>query len=144
MNEILSDKTYPSARLAEKERELFEQIHQTIVEQQLFLDPGFSRTKFIKIGLVNKNKVARMLQQYAGTNLNGYINGMRLEYAARLLREHPADPIKAIAANSGFNSVRTFYRLFSEKYGMSPVEYKEKLGNYRLPTGSCKSIVTMP
>ena len=127
MSEILSDKTYPSARLAEKERELFEQIHQTIVEQQLFLDPGFSRTKFIKIGLVNKNKVARMLQQYAGTNLNGYINGMRLEYAARLLREHPADPIKAIAANSGFNSVRTFYRLFSEKYGMSPVEYKEKL-----------------
>ena len=127
MSEILSDKTYPSARLAEKERELFEQIHQTIVEQQLFLDPGFSRTKFIKIGLVNKNKVARMLQQYAGTNLNGYINGMRLEYAVRLLREHPADPIKAIAANSGFNSVRTFYRLFSEKYGMSPVEYKEKL-----------------
>ena len=127
MSEILSDKTYPSARLAEKERELFEQIHQTIVEQQLFLDPGFSRTKFIKIGLVNKNKVARMLQQYAGTNLNGYINGMRLEYAARLLREHPADPIKAIAANSGFNSVRTFYRLFSGKYGMSPVEYKEKL-----------------
>ena len=127
MNEILSDKAYPSLQLAEKERELFEQIHQTIVEQQLFLDPGFSRTKFIKIGLVNKNKVARMLQQYAGTNLNGYINGMRLEYAARLLREHPADPIKAIAANSGFNSVRTFYRLFSEKYGMSPVEYKEKL-----------------
>jgi AraC-like DNA-binding protein len=127
MSEILSDKAYPSLQLAEKERELFEQIHQTIVEQQLFLDPGFSRTKFIKIGLVNKNKVARMLQQYAGTNLNGYINGMRLEYAARLLREHPADPIKAIAANSGFNSVRTFYRLFSEKYGMSPVEYKEKL-----------------
>ena len=127
MSEILSDKAYPSSQLVEKERELFEQIHQTIVEQQLFLDPGFSRTKFIKIGLVNKNKVARMLQQYAGTNLNGYINGMRLEYAARLLREHPADPIKAIAANSGFNSVRTFYRLFSEKYGMSPVEYKEKL-----------------
>lgn len=127
MSEILSDKAYPSSQLAEKERELFEQIHQTIVEQRLFLDPGFSRTKFIKIGLVNKNKVARMLQQYAGTNLNGYINGMRLEYAARLLREHPADPIKAIAANSGFNSVRTFYRLFSEKYGMSPVEYKEKL-----------------
>lgn len=127
MSEILSDKAYPSSQLAEKERELFEQIHQTIVEQQLFLDPGFSRTKFIKIGLVNKNKVARMLQQYAGTNLNGYINGMRLEYAARLLREHSADPIKAIAANSGFNSVRTFYRLFSEKYGMSPVEYKEKL-----------------
>ena len=127
MSEILSDKAYPSSQLAEKERELFEQIHQTIVEQQLFLDPGFSRTKFIKIGLVNKNKVARMLQQYAGTNLNGYINGMRLEYAARLLREHPADHIKAIAANSGFNSVRTFYRLFSDKYGMSPVEYKEKL-----------------
>ena len=127
MSEILSEKAYPSSQLAEKERELFEQIHQTIVEQQLFLDPGFSRTRFIKIGLVNKNKVARMLQQYAGTNLNGYINGMRLEYAARLLHEHPADPIKAIAANSGFNSVRTFYRLFSEKYGMSPVEYKEKL-----------------
>lgn len=127
MSEILFDKAYPSLQLAEKEKELFKQIHQIIVEQQLFLDPDFSRSKFIKIGLVNKNKVARMLKQYAGTNLTGYINGMRLEYAVQLLREHPADPIKAIAANSGFNSVRTFYRLFSEKYGMSPLEYKEKL-----------------
>lgn len=110
-----------------KEKELFEQIHQTIKTQQLFLDPNFSREKYIKLSLINKNKVGHLIQQYAGTNLNRYINEMRLEYAAKLMRENPESPIKAIAINSGFNNIRTFYRLFSAKYGVTPTEYKENL-----------------
>lgn len=109
------------------EKELFEHIHQTIVEQQMFLDPDFSREKFIRIGLINKNKVARLLRQYAGSNLNGYINRLRLEYACQLMREHPDAPIKAIALNSGFKQIRTFYRVFFDKYGVTPTEYKAEL-----------------
>ena len=110
-----------------KDKKLFERINRTIIEEQLFLDPEFSREKFIRLGLINKNKVAQLLQQYANTNLNGYINSLRLEYASKLIQTQPDIPIKAVAIDSGFNSSRTFYRLFQQKYGMTPVEYKESL-----------------
>ncbi len=110
-----------------KDKKLFERINRTIIEEQLFLDPEFSREKFIRLGLINKNKVAQLLQQYANTNLNGYINSLRLEYASKLIQTQPDIPIKAVAIDSGFNSSRTFYRLFQQKYGMTPAEYKESL-----------------
>ena len=110
-----------------KDKKLFERINRTIIEEQLFLDPEFSREKFIRLGLINKNKVAQLLQQYANTNLNGYINSLRLEYASQLIQTQPDIPIKAVAIDSGFNSSRTFYRLFQQKYGMTPAEYKESL-----------------
>lgn len=110
-----------------RDKELFERINQTIIEQQLFLDPEFSREKFIRLGLINKNKVGQLLQQYANTNLNGYINNLRLEYALELIRTQPDVPVKAVAIDSGFNNARTFYRLFQAKYGKTPAEYKDSL-----------------
>ena len=114
----------PRQFLEDRDRELFEKIHETIVKQQLFLNPFFSRTTIIKIGLINKNKVGRLFQKYAGTNMTNYINNLRLEYATKLMSEQPDAPIKAIAMDSGFNSIRTFYRLFQSKYGVSPTQYK--------------------
>ena len=112
----------------EREKELFEKIHKTIVEQHLFLNPFFSRDTFIRLGLINKNKVARLLKKYTGTNMHGYINGLRLEYAAKLLTEHPDAPMKAVAIDSGFINIRTFYRLFLSKYGATPTNYKKRHG----------------
>ena len=109
------------------DRLLFEQIHQSIVRDKLYLDPAFSRKTYIKLCLVNKNRVAKLVQRYAGTNLNGYINSIRLEYALRLMRENPDLPIKAVAFDSGFRCLRTFYRLFLKKYGVTPTKYKERL-----------------
>ena len=110
----------------QRDRELFERLHHTIVERQLFLDPNFSRDTFMELGLLNRNKAARLLKLYAGTNLSGYINALRLEYAEKLIQEHPELQIKVVALESGFSNVRTFYRLFWEKNGVTPSEYKEK------------------
>lgn len=114
-----------------REKELFERINRKIIEQRLFLDPNFSRETFMELGLMNRNKAARILKKYAGTNLSGYINSLRLEYAARLIQEHPDTQIKTVAIESGFSNVRTFYRLFLDKYGVTASEYKEKSCNCR-------------
>lgn len=109
------------------DRELFERIHRLIVGDKLFLDPAFSREHVIKLALINKNKVAKMFQQFAHTNFNGYVNALRLEYALALMHSQPEMPIKAVAYDAGFNSVRTFYRAFEKAYGKTPVEYKASL-----------------
>lgn len=33
--------------------------------------------------------------------------------------------IDSVAQQSGFTTIRTFQRLFKEKYGMTPVEFRE-------------------
>lgn len=110
----------------EREKELFDKTHQLIMDRKLFLDPKFSRETYLKLVGLNKNQVAKLLQKYAGTNLIRYINGMRLDYSLKLMEMHPEYPIKAISADSGFNNTRTFYRLFSARFGIAPSEYKRK------------------
>lgn len=112
---------------ATRDKELFEHIHQRIISEQLFLDPDFSREHIIRLGLINKNKVALLFRQFAHTNFNGYINTLRLEYALTMMREQPDVPIKAVAYDAGFNSIRTFYRAFEKAYGKTPAEYKDTL-----------------
>lgn len=121
----IDDKTcyYQQPTAEDNGKELFRRIHCVIMEQQLFLDPMFSRQTYMKLGLINKNKVAQLIHKYTGTNLNGYINSLRLDYAVKLMLAYPEAPMKAIAADSGFSNIRTFYRLFLSKYGMSPSEY---------------------
>ena len=76
-------------------------------------------------GAANRNKAAQLLREFAGTNLYGYINDMRLEYARELMHERPNAPVKAISADAGFSNIRTFYRLFLSKYGTTPTNYRK-------------------
>lgn len=65
-----------------------------------------------------------MLQQYAGLSFTDYINNLRLAYALELLSDSGNDTIELIAEKAGFGSSRTLYRLFRERYEMSPSDYK--------------------
>ncbi|MGG4047402.1 helix-turn-helix domain-containing protein [Paenibacillus favisporus] len=38
-----------------------------------------------------------------------------------------ADPVTEIAFDSGFNSLRSFYRVFKKEYGMTPNEFRRSL-----------------
>lgn len=65
-----------------------------------------------------------MIKENTGTNLNGYINELRLNHAIQLLKEHPEYTLRAIAEASGINSMPTFHNLFKSKTGMTPSEFK--------------------
>ncbi len=66
---------------------------------------------------------------FSGTfhrNFNQYLNSVRLDYACALLK-HTSQPITEILLNSGFESQRTFNRVFREFYHMSPREYRQNI-----------------
>jgi len=46
--------------------------------------------------------------------------------AAATLLEETRLPITQIAANIGFGGVDAFHRKFKEKYGLTPVRYRER------------------
>ena len=66
---------------------------------------------------------------FSGTfhqNFNKYLNGARLSYARSLLR-HTDQSVLDVSENSGFESLRTFNRVFREAERMSPREYRNRI-----------------
>ena len=111
----------------EADRRSFEELDLKIRNERLFLDPNFSRDILLQLTPVGKNRISSLLQTFTGENFNGYINSLRLEYSLSLLKKFNHYTIEAIAMDSGFNNVRTYQRLFRDKYGMTPAEYKKSL-----------------
>ena len=109
------------------DRRSFEELDLKIRNERLFLDPNFSRDILLQLTPVGKNRISSLLQTFTGENFNGYINSLRLEYSLSLLKKFNHYTIEAIAMDSGFNNVRTYQRLFRDKYGMTPAEYKKSL-----------------
>lgn len=76
---------------------------------------------------ISKNVFAQLIRTSNGTNFNGYINNKRLDHSISLLKDYNSYTIEAVAADSGFNNIRSFYRIFRDKFGMTPSEYRDTL-----------------
>ncbi|MGM9749288.1 MAG: helix-turn-helix transcriptional regulator, partial [Candidatus Cryptobacteroides sp.] len=69
------------------------------------------------------NLFASVFKDNTGTTFTRYINNLRLEYSVVLMKEKPHYTINAIASECGFPNPSTFYRLFFERFSMTPSEY---------------------
>ena len=108
-----------------QERKKFARMNRDIVEKKLFLDPALTRTLLLEKYNIPRNNFSPMFQKYTGTSYSKYINNLRLEEAAKMLKEQPNYTVESIAMDCGIPSVATLYRLFSQKYGMTPSEYRQ-------------------
>ncbi len=75
---------------------------------------------------VSKYVLSRMFAKTFHCNFNQYVNGVRLNYATAYLKDIH-EPITNICLDCGFESQRTFNRVFKEKYKMSPREYRKRI-----------------
>lgn len=76
-----------------------------------------------KLG-TNRHYVSDYFNKVLHTTFNDYINNLRLEYAAQLLREGRVQKSQ-VAYDAGFNNDHTFRRLFKAKFDCLPSQYKE-------------------
>lgn len=88
-----------------------------------YLDAIDLKTVSKKFGYT-PNHFSYLFNSYMHINLSSFINNLRTEKSAELIK-NGASIIDA-AENSGFQSLRTFYRCFKKKYGISPREFKFK------------------
>jgi len=68
------------------------------------------------------NHVSKCFRTCFHTPISRYINTLRLKKAVLLLQKREQN-VSQCALESGFGSVRTFYRLFTEEFGCSPREF---------------------
>ncbi len=78
-----------------------------------------------KVG-VGEHHLSRIINHAFGKNFNELVNTYRIEDAKRRLKSEDTQ-ITVIAFEVGFNSIASFNRVFKEKVGVSPTEFREKV-----------------
>jgi transcriptional regulator GlxA family with amidase domain len=105
---------------------LFKRAQKAIVSHKLYLREVMSRKMLDKYVHIPKNKFADVFRKHTGFAFPQYINSLRLEVASKMLLEQPKHTIESIACDCGIPVAQTFYRIFREKYGMTPTAYRKK------------------
>ncbi len=101
--------------LVNKARVIFrENIETTITAEQVAEELGVGYSFFRKV-----------FKKYTGISPGQYLIQLKIEKAKRLLTL-PDKLIKEVAYELGFDSCFYFSKLFKEKTGCSPIEYREK------------------
>lgn len=69
---------------------------------------------------------SRFFKENTGVNFSQYLNSFRITKAEWLLMNNNEDNITEISFKCGFNSVKTFNRVFKQVKGYSPSQYRKK------------------
>lgn len=68
---------------------------------------------------------SRMFKEKIGTNFSDFVINSKLDRAARLLVAEPTTKVSDIADEIGYSTLAYFNKLFKEKYGMTPTQYRK-------------------
>lgn len=109
------------------DEKLFFSFDWQVKEQKLYLNYQLGRDDYAQLMGVDRNRFAAILKKFTSNNLSTYLNDLRLEYSVTLFREHPDWPINRVAEESALPRISTFYRLFKDKYGISPNNFRKIL-----------------
>ena len=93
----------------------------------IYTDMNLDRNRLAQLLGTNEHYITDAISTCThGKSVNGFLNEYRLRYAAHLLAT-THDSVALIAELSGF-ARSSFFRFFSEAYGMSPTEYRRVAG----------------
>ena len=98
-------------------------IEQLLLEKKIYREMGLSREQLAQHVGTNEQTISRLINSHFKKSFTDLVNHYRVEEAKqRLLSEETA--ITVIAFEVGFNSIASFNRVFKEKVGSSPSEFR--------------------
>lgn len=112
---------------ANRNEELFDQLERLMKISYVYRDSDLNVEKLAEKLGTNRTYLSKAISQQTGGNFNAYLNAYRIDEAVRLLSDPDNEtPLKAIAADLGFNSIQTFYAVFKGQVGLPPSKFREK------------------
>jgi AraC-like DNA-binding protein len=107
------------------ENNIFAQLNR-LVRKCLQTKESISRASVARNLGINDRALYSCVKSNTGLNFNDYITYMRLAYARELLADTDNQfTIEKIAVDAGFGSRASFFRLFKERYDLTPDEFRK-------------------
>ena len=127
--QIVLARALPKYNLVDKDSfESNDIIYRTVSYISSHFTENVTLTSMAKDLYISPYALSRVFSGTFHTNFNGYLNNKRLEHVVSLL-QYTDQSITEAYENAGFESQRTFNRAFTEKFHMSPREYRKILRN---------------
>ncbi|MCG9972847.1 hybrid sensor histidine kinase/response regulator transcription factor [Christiangramia crocea] len=107
--------------LLNKEKEFLTELNYIILTH---ISEGTDNVEMISqdIGM-SRTSLYRKLRAITGLNINEYIRNLKIEKAAKLIKNENFSVSQA-SYEVGFNNIKYFRKIFKEKYGKTPREFK--------------------
>jgi transcriptional regulator GlxA family with amidase domain len=91
------------------------------------IDAPYTIAGMAEIAAMSPRNFARAFQREVNLTPMQYVQNARIDHARKLL-EGCELPLKVVAARCGFSSARHMRKLFSERIGLSPNQYRQQFG----------------
>lgn len=105
---------------------LFFAIENYLNSSQNFKDPNYTIKELTSaFSSYTESDINQAIKKAGFTGFREFMNYHRLECFKNLSVESPNKTIKELMFECGFTSRTTFYRIFSEQYGISPVNFRK-------------------
>lgn len=107
---------------------LMHKIATALREERLFTNPHLTIQDLAAAVSSNRTYVSNCINRRTGLSFSQYVARYRVEHAQQILRtpRYPSDheAIADAVALSGFSSDQSFYRIFKEVTGTTPLQYR--------------------
>ena len=91
-------------------------------------NPQFNITLFAKEMSIARTKLFAKMKAISGQTPSEFIRTIKLQRAAELLVNNPEYNVSDICELLGFSTPRYFSTCFKQKYGISPLQYRQRRG----------------
>jgi AraC-like DNA-binding protein len=116
-------------------RELSAQLQQVVELHKPHQDEAMSLAKLAALLDVSSHQLSELLNLHLGSSFYDYLNELRYQEALQMLESQDQITLTVadIAYRAGFNNRNSFYKVFKDKTGATPSEYrKSKRLNQRM------------
>ena len=105
-------------------------LERLMFEERPYLNPQLTVIDVAQMLGTNRTYISQLMRDELHTTFADYINHQRVQYAKRLLQSADAasdhEAVQNAIALAGFPSESTFYRIFKQQTGLSPLQYRRR------------------
>lgn len=96
------------------------------IEAEGYRQPGITLNDLSVLLGTNRTYLSQYIKSVYKVSFRRWITDLRIEYAKRLIRQHPQWRVQEISESSGFHTTSHFTRMFTDKEGCSPSKWRNK------------------
>ena len=120
--------TKKDAAYPEDPEDIILNMNRMMVQNEFYKNPGLTIGRLCRETHTNRSYLSRSIHRMYGTNFCEWVNIFRIDAAKRLIEKESNNKIdlEDLSIVCGFNSVRSFCRVFKASESCTPRQYFKK------------------